>query len=238
MALVLRRGLLAGLVAGLVSGAYLLVAGEPVIDQALRYEVMPAGHVEVVSRGTQHLGLVVGAVLYALALGGVFAFVAFLLEPRLRGGSAWDRSIRLAAVAFATVWLVPFLKYPANPPGVGDPTTVGDRSRLYLAMVAVSLGASVAAWQIARRLAERGVEPWRRQLAVGAGYVAVVGLALALLPQVPVRVLVPAQVLWEARLASASGQALLWAVLGAVFGVLSVRAEDRDRPEVPAGAGR
>ena len=237
MAVALRRGLLAGLVAGLVTGAYLLMVGEPVINQALRYEVVPPGQVQVVSRGVQHGGLVAGAVLYGVALGGVFAIVLAVLAQRLRGGSAWDRSIRLAAVAFATIWLVPFLKYPSNPPGVGDPSTIGQRSSWYLVMVAVSLGASIAAWWLVRRLADRGVEPWRRQLTVGAGYVAVVGLALALLPDIPQRITVSAQVLWEARLASASGQALLWSVLGAAFGVLSIRAEERERPDVAVGAG-
>src|SRR4029453_7053585 len=91
MALVLRRGLLAGLVAGLVSGVYLLLVGEPVIDQAIRLQAAapggaPAG--EVFSRGTQRLGLVGAATLYGLAVGGVFAILYQLLEPRMAAGAA------------------------------------------------------------------------------------------------------------------------------------------------------
>jgi Probable cobalt transporter subunit (CbtA) len=228
MALVLRRGLLAGLIAGLVSGVYLLLVGEPVIDQAIRLEAAAGGPaVEVVSRGTQRLGLVAAATLYGLAVGGVFAIVHQLLEPRIAAGTAWDKAIRLAAAGFGTLFLVPFFEYPANPPGVGDPATAGTRTRLYLAAVAISAVISLLAWLAARRLAELGVERWQRQLAVAAGYLVAVSLAYTLLPEVPQQVNVPAEVLWEARLASASGQALLWACVGAAFGALGMRAERR-----------
>jgi hypothetical protein len=240
MALVLRRGLLAGLIAGLVSGIYLLFVGEPVVDAAIRLEAAAsggAGAAELVSRGMQKVGLIGATTLYGLAVGGVFAIVHQLLEPRMAAGTAWDKSVRLAAAGFGTLYLVPFLHYPANPPGVGDPSTAATRTRLYLAALAASLLVSLAAWLAARRLAELGVERWRRQLAVGAGYLVAVGLAYAALPQVPQRVAVPAELLWHARLASASGQALLWAVLGAAFGALAMRAEARAAQTVPAAAG-
>jgi Probable cobalt transporter subunit (CbtA) len=230
MALVLRRGLLAGLVAGLVSGVYLLLVGEPVIDQAIRLEAAASGGApaaEVFSRGTQRLGLVGAATLYGLAVGGVFAILYQLLEPRMAAGTAWDKAVRLAAAGFGTLFLVPFFEYPSNPPGVGDPATAGTRTRLYLAAIALSAVISLLAWLAAHRLAELGVERWRRQLAVGAGYLVAVGLAYAVLPEVSQRVNVPAEVLWEARLASASGQALLWACLDAAFGALGMRAERR-----------
>jgi hypothetical protein len=241
MALVLRRGLLAGLIAGLVSGVYLLLVGEPVIDQAIRLEAAAAGGapaVEIVSRGTQRLGLVGAAVLYGLAVGGVFAIVHQLLEPRMAAGTAWDRAVRLAAAGFGTLFLVPFFEYPANPPGVGDPVTAGTRTRLYLAAIALSAVISLLAWLAARRLAELGVERWRRQLAVGAGYLVAVSLAYTVLPDVSQQVNVPAEVLWEARLASASGQALLWACIGAAFGALGMRAERKAAraPAAPASA--
>jgi Probable cobalt transporter subunit (CbtA) len=228
MALVLRRGLLAGLIAGLVSGVYLLLVGEPVIDQAIRLEAAASGGapaVEVFSRGTQRLGLVGATVLYGLAVGGVFAIIHRLLEPRMAAGTAWDKAVRLAAAGFGTLFLVPFLEYPSNPPGVGDPATAGTRTRLYLAAIALSAVISLLAWLAARRLAELGVERWRRQLAVGAGYLVAVSLAYTVLPEVSQPVNVPAEVLWEARLASASGQALLWACIGAAFGAFGMRAE-------------
>jgi hypothetical protein len=227
VASLLRRGLLAGLGAGLVAGVFYLIAGEPVVQQALHYEIAPAGGhtVAVFSRGTQRVGLVAATLLYGAAMGGVFGFLYALLEPRLRAGSPWDRSLRLAAVAFASAWLVPFLKYPSNPPGVGDPATGPERTRLYLIMVAVSIAASAGAWLLSRRLAAGGLPRAPRQLVVGAAYLIVILAAYALLPEVRQESNVPSAVLWDARKASAGGQALLWLSLGVSFGWLSLWAE-------------
>lgn len=233
MASLLRRGLLAGLLAGVVAGLFYLLAGEPVVQQALRYESAAGGPaVEVFSRGTQRLGLVTGVALYGTAMGGVFGFLYTLLESRLAGATAWERSLRLAAAAFASAWLVPFLKYPSNPPGVGDPSTGPYRTRLYLTMVAVSLAACVGAWLLSRALAARGLPRAPRQLVVGAAYLVVILAAYALLPEVHLDTNVPAAVLWDARKASAAGQALLWASLGVSFGWLSLWAESRSRAVV------
>jgi len=231
VASLLRRGLVAGLLAGMVAGLFYLIAGEPVVQQALRYESAAAGGhaVEVFSRGTQRVGLVAGVALYGTAMGGVFGFLYTVLEPRLAGATAWERSLRLAAAAFASAWLVPFLKYPSNPPGVGDPATGPYRTRLYLAMVAVSLAACVGAWLLSRALAGRGVPRAPRQLVVGAAYLVVILSAYALLPEVRLETNVPTAVLWDARKASAAGQALLWLSLGVSFGWLSLWAESRSR---------
>ncbi len=227
MAPFLRRGLIAGLIAGVAAGVFYLLAGEPVIQQAIGFEsAAGGGHaVQVFSRGTQRLGLLAGVGLYGTAMGGVFGFLYALLEPRFAAGSAWDRSLRLAASAFASAWLVPFLKYPSDPPGVGDPSTATERTRLYLAMVALSVATSAAAWLLARHLERRGVPTAPRQLLVGAGYLAVILGLYALLPPFTDEIGIPASVLWDARRASAGGQALLWLVLGAGFGWLSVWAE-------------
>jgi hypothetical protein len=234
VASLLRRGLIAGLLAGLVAGLFYLVVGEPVVREALSYErAASGGHaVEVFSRGTQQVGLLAGVLLYGTAMGGVLGFLYALLEPRLAAGSAWDRSLRLAATAFASAWLVPFLKYPSNPPGVGDPATGPERTRLYLAMVAISLAASVGAWLLSRQLAGRGVPRAPRQLAVGAAYLLVILAAYALLPEVRQESAVPAAVLWNARKVSAGGQALLWLSLGVSFGWLSLW-EEGARSRVP-----
>jgi hypothetical protein len=223
----LRRGLLAGLVAGLAAGVFYLIVGEPVVQQAIGLESAARGPhaAEVFSRGTQRIGLLAGVGLYGLALGGVFGFLYAVLEPRLKATSAWQRSLGLAGVAFASAWLVPFLKYPSNPPGVGEESTIGQRTRLYLAMVALSVATSAAAWLLARHLERRGVPTAPRQLLVGAGYLAVILGLYALLPPFTDEIGIPASVLWDARRASAGGQALLWLVLGAGFGWLSVWAE-------------
>lgn len=240
MTVVLRRGLLAGLIAGFVAGLFFFVVGEPHIAQALRYEVVPPGaeSVEVFSRTVQREGLLAATTLYGAAFGGVFSFLFAFLAPRMRSGSSWDRSLRLAAAGFVSVWLVPFLKYPTNPPAVGDPNTINERTALYLTMIAISLGAVVAAWMAARRLADRGVERHIRLLLVASGYVAVIGAAFALLPGNPDPITIPAKLLWSVRLTSAAGQALLWSLIGAVHGLLALRSERLEAAALPLGDQR
>ncbi len=225
----LRRGLAAGLLAGIAAGLFYFVLGEPQIEKALRFEVVPPGEqsVEVFSRTVQRTGLFGATVLYGIALGGLFGFLYPFLARRLRSGSAWERSIRLALGGFAAAWFVPFLKYPTNPPAVGDPNTISERTSLYLAMLAISLAAAAGAWTAARRLAERGVERHRRQLAVGAGYLAVIAAAYGLLPANTDPIEIPAKVLWGARIMSGAGQALLWTLVGVAYGVLTLHAERR-----------
>jgi len=229
VASLLRRGLIAGLLAGVVAGVFYLLVGEPVIQQALRYETVPAGAhtMQVFSRSTQRVGLVVGVSLFGVALGALFAVVSALVGPRLAPASGWDRSLRLAGVCFAALWLVPFLKYPANPPGMGSPSTAPERQRLYLAMLMVSVGAAVGAWLLARLLARDGMRRETRQLLVGAAYLAALAAAWVLLPDTSEPTALPAALLWQAREVSAAGATLLWLVLGVSFGWLTVRAEGR-----------
>jgi len=231
VASLLRRGLIAGLLAGLVAGVFYLLVGEPVIQQALHYETVPAGThtMQVFSRSTQRVGLVVGVSLFGIALGALFTVVYALLGPRLAAHSGWDRSLRLAGVCFAALWLVPFLKYPANPPGMGSAATAPERQRLYLIMLAVSVGAAVGAWLLARWLARDGMRRETRQVLVGTAYLAVVAGAWVLLPDTAEATALPAALLWQAREVSAAGAALLWLLLGVSFGWLSARAEQRQR---------
>jgi predicted cobalt transporter CbtA len=133
-------GLVAGLIAGLVAFGFMTVAGEPAVDQAIAYEEAhsPPAEQEAapVSRGTQKgLGLLTASTVYGLALGGIFALVFAYAYGRVGRASPSRTALWLAAAAFVVVYLVPFVKYPPNPPAVGDPDTIGDRTALYLVMV-------------------------------------------------------------------------------------------------------
>lgn len=232
MGSVLLRGLVAGALAGLAAGLFFLAAGEPLIERALTHETR-SDAVEVFTRPVQQVGLIAGTVLYGASVGGVFSVVFAFVAPRLRTGSAWNRAIRLGAVAFLTVWLVPFLKYPSNPPAVGAPETVHYRTGLYLAILVVSVLASIGAYLGARRLEQRGLPPHVREPLAAAAYLAVVGLSFVVLPGNPDPVSIPASLLWSARLVSAGGQFLLWFVLAAVLGVLAERDGRRVLREAP-----
>ena len=222
----LVRGVAAGLLAGLAAGLFAYFFGEPHVDRALALEA-GGGFNEVVSRPVQRLGLVVAVVLYGTAIGAIFGLVFASLRDRMAAPDDWGRSLRLSAALFAGLFFLPFLKYPADPPGTGDPSNVGVRTVIYLVTVAVCVSAVFMAWSVGRALREQGTGPVARQVAVGAGLVGVLaGFFLAMPPATNPEGF-PGDVLWDFRISTLGTQALLWATLGAVFGLLCERANGR-----------
>jgi predicted cobalt transporter CbtA len=134
----------------------------------------------------------------------------------------------LASAIFVGAALIPFLKYPANPPTVGDPSTIGVRTAAYFAIVGLSLLAILTAWYASRLLRERGVSAPVRQMAVGLGLVVVVAGLFVGLPAATDPGEFPAGLLWSFRLSSLGTQLVLWTGLGAVFGLLCERANRRE----------
>lgn len=227
VALYLRRGLAAGLLAGL----FALFVREPSVDQAIQLEEAAAGGAQeegIFDRTTQKTGLFFATGLFGVAVGGVFGTAYAYFRGRLTSGSDWARSLSLAAAIFAGASLVPFLKYPANPPTVGDPATIGSRTASYLAMVALSLLAVLAAWYVTKTLRERGVSPPVRHITVGLGLLVVVGLLFVVLPASADPGEFPAGLLWEFRLSSLGSLLVFWAGLGVFFGTLCERANRKD----------
>ena len=229
----LLRGMLVGVVAGLLCFGFLKIAGEPPVDSAIAFETAldatknPQGQAEpaLVSRKTQAgIGLFTGVVIFNAAFGGLFALAFALAYRRIGDFGPRGVSALLAGIGFIAIYLVPMLKYPASPPSVGDPDTIGMRTALYFSFVAVSLLAAVAAGMLRRRL-QRPLGGWDSVLVAGGAYIAVmlaVGLALPAVNEVPDQF--PAVVLWQFRVAALGAQLIMWATLGLAFGALSERA--------------
>ena len=53
------------------------------------------------------------------------------------------------------LYIVPNLKYPANPPSVGEPETIGMRTGFYFLMMLISIAAMVAAITLRKGLVPR-----------------------------------------------------------------------------------
>ncbi|MEX0172662.1 CbtA family protein [Streptomyces sp. LMG1-1-1.1] len=243
----LVRGMLAGLIAGLFAFTVAYVVGEPPVDGAIAVEeaqaaheahAAPAAHAghgggaaaedgaeeeEAVSRDVQStLGLATGVLVYGVALGGIAALAFSFALGRVGRFSPRATAALVGAGAFTTVYLVPFLKYPATPPAVGNPDTIGQRTTLFFLMILLSVLLGIAAVIAGRRLAPR-LGNWNATLAAGAGFVVVTAVAFAVLPSNDdaVKAGFPAALLWEFRVASLAIQLVLWAVFAVVFGVLA-----------------
>jgi hypothetical protein len=259
-------GALAGAVGGLLAFVFARIFAEPLIQRAIDYEsgrheaqealdraagVSTGEHEhEVFSRAVQgNLGAGVGIVLFGIAMGLLVAVVYVVLLGRV--GQVGPRSLALlvAGGGFLGVYLVPFLKYPANPPAIGHEETVTVRGTLYLVMVAASIVLLIVAVAVGRGLRAR-LGTWNAALAGGAVFVVAIGIVMALLPSVgeladnvaiyghhatetplPLRdadgTIVfpgfPADVLAGFRLYSILAQVILWGAIGLVFGTLAER---------------
>jgi predicted cobalt transporter CbtA len=222
----LRRGMAAGLLVGLLAGLFAFVVGEPVLDKAIALEEASGGahHEEIFSRSTQKVGLFFATGLFGVTVGGIFGIVYAFFRDRLAAGSELGRSISLSGAIFVGAFLIPFLKYPANPPSVGDPSTIRERTAAYFALVALSLLTMLVAWLSARALKAQGFDAPRRRLLVGVGLVLVVAVLFLSLPAGPSAEGFPSGVLWAFRFSSLGTQVVFWAGLGLLFGWLCERA--------------
>jgi len=213
----------AGLFAGLIAGLFHYVATEPVIEQAIAQESMmhpeEADEPPVVTRDVQRVGGIVGWVLYGLFMGLIFGAVYALARPHFGRVGLVLNGVLSAGVAYWLIGLLPFLKYPANPPGVGDPETITYRQTLFVLFWVLSVGGVLVAGWVLRlvRARTRSAEAWVATLVV---YVLYATLLLALMPPNPDPVQMPPALMASFRALSLIGLTLFWLILGVTFGLL------------------
>jgi hypothetical protein len=241
----LVRGMLVGLAAGVLAFAFAFAFGEPQVQHAIDFEDHLArlhhepAEAELVSRGLQRtLGLLTGTVVMGIALGGLFSLVFAWAYGRIGAMSPRLTAAVLALGAYLTVTVVPFTKYPANPPTVGNPDTIDKRTILFLTMIAITILAAVAAARLRRELLGRlGV--WNAALVAVAAFVVVIAVAELILPAVhEIPQGFPADVLYRFRLASLGINLTLWTTIGVGFGAVAQRllAASESRRSVASGS--
>ncbi|NUX59538.1 CbtA family protein [Paraburkholderia youngii] len=226
----LVRGMLAGIVAGLLTFAFARIVGEPQVDQAISFEEKAAAargeapEPEIVSRETQAgLGLLTGVVTYGAAFGGLFSLVFAYAYGRAGSLSVRALSAWLALGAFIAIVVVPNIKYPANPPSVGDPDTIGARTGLFFLMIAISLATMVFSLKVRRRAAAK-LGPWNGSIVAGLVFVAIIAavqLSMPVINEVPATF--PAVLLWKFRVAAIGMQVVMWTTIGLLFGAMVER---------------
>ena len=250
------RGLLAGALAGALAFVFARIFVEPVIERAIGFEDGVAqaheathggGHehgVELFTRGVQaNIGMGFGVLAFGLAMGALFAVVFTVAYGRVGNVSARLLSVLVAGGMLVSLYVVPALKYPANPPATSLEETIRQRTLLYLLMVVLSAALLVAAVVLGRRLVAR-FGAWNATLVAGAGYVVAIAVVMLVLPTIdetpgPLRdaggTIVfegfPAADLYEFRLYSLGTQVVMWTTIGLVFAALSSRLLESKRKE-------
>ncbi|MCW3158780.1 CbtA family protein [Micropruina sonneratiae] len=248
----LVRGLLAGLIAGVAAFVVGYVVGGPSVGASIAIEEAGGGHSHgdeaeapaeaedegtVVPRDLQStLGLATGTLVMGTALGGLAGIMTGVAFGRFGRRSARSTALAVAGTAFTVFYVVPYLIYPPNPPAVGLTETIGYRTGLYVAMLAISIVAAVLGLYLARMLRGR-LGAWYAGLVGVGGYAVIIIIALLVLPrynEVPDDF--PATVLFAFRQASVITQAVLWGVIGVVLGELTHRLMVRGAAATPVPA--
>lgn len=232
----LFKGMMAGILAGLMAFAFAHHFGEPQVDRAIGLEKSMSAlahqhgasadseEEEVFSRQTQSgIGLMTGMALFGAALGGGLALAWAFSYQRFGPSNPRVLALCLALGGFLAMSLMPGLKYPPNPPAVGNPETIGYRTGLYFVMMLLSIGIVIAAaWlshQLMPRLGRADAMMWATLFAV-----ALMLVVCALMPTVnEVSDHFPADLLWRFRISSFGTHLVLWSVIGVVFGALAER---------------
>ncbi len=221
LAIVLVSGALAGTIHGMAN----LAIVEPYLDEAIGIENQnlfasgeekdtPEFWVEYSSyRDWQKGGQVLAGAILGTSMGALFGIVYAFSRNSLPGKNDLRKTFTLAAIMWVTIYFIPFLKYPANPPTVGDPETVVLRSILFLSFIAISGFGAVGFYQLYKRLQSKS------KIAAFVGYAIFITIVFALMPPNPDEVSAPMDLVNGFRAMSVVAVSVFWVSVAAILGM-------------------
>ena len=218
--------LVSGFVAGVIHGAVNLVIVEPYLDEAIEIENQnlfatglaedtPQFWAEYSSyRDWQKSGQLLAGGILGMSIGALFGIVFAYSRNSLPKGHTIKKTFVLAAIMWLTIFLIPFLKYPANPPTVGDIDTVVLRSILYLSFIAISGFSAVGFFILYKKLQNK-----KKGLAF-VGYAVFITTVFFIMPVNPDEVKAPMDLVNGFRAMSVIAVTTFWIAEAIIFGML------------------
>ena len=216
--------LISGAIAGTVHGVTNLAIVEPYLDEAIGIEnqnLFASGEEEdspefwieySAYRDWQKGGQVLAGAILGTSIGALFGIVFAFSKKALPGNNYVKKSIVLAGIMWVTIYIIPFLKYPANPPTVGDGETVVLRAVLYLSFIAISGFSAVGFYQLYKRLVDK------KKILAFIGYGAFISIVFFMMPPNPDEITAPMDLVNGFRVMSAIGVSIFWLVIGITLG--------------------
>ena len=217
--------LLAGCSAGVIHGLVNLALVEPYLDRAIGIENQhmfasgdakdsPQFWAEYYSyRAWQKGGQLLAGAILGTSIGALYGIVFGYSKNILPGNTVLKKALVLAAIMWLTLYLIPFAKYPANPPTVGDPETIVTRQMLYVVYIAISGFGALGFYQLYKRL--KG-----RKMIAFIGYAGLMSAAFVLMPQNPDAITTSMDLVNGFRAMSIVGVSAFWLSIGLILGVL------------------
>jgi predicted cobalt transporter CbtA len=224
--------LISGCFAGLIHGGINLVIVEPYLDQAIGIENQtlfaigeeedtPAFWVEYNSyRVWQKSGQILAGAILGTSIAALVGIVFLFARNALPEGNNVKKTLVLSGLMWFTIFVIPFLKYPANPPTVGESDTVMIRAILFVSFIAISGLGAVAFYQVYKKLQNRKILAF-------IGYAIFITIAFFLMPENPDEITAPMDLVDGFRGASFVAVSIYWLTLGLILGGFIEKLEER-----------
>ena len=216
--------LISGALAGLIHGTVNFAIVEPYLDQAIGIEnqnLFESGEEEDTPefwveyegyRVWQKSGQILAGVILGTSIGALFGIVFALSRNSLPGNHDVKKALVLSGIMWVTMYLIPFLKYPANPPTVGDSETVVLRAILYLSFIAISGFGALGFYKLSQKFQNK------KKLVALVGYGVFISVVFFTMPENPDEITAPMNLVNEFRIMSILGVTSFWASIGIILG--------------------
>jgi predicted cobalt transporter CbtA len=222
IAITISSGAIAGTLLGLINQ----VVVEPYIDNAIAIQTqraVNAGQIidpiqQTHYRMWQKAGEVVASTIYGTSLSALVGIVFAYSRNTLPGSNNKKKALVLTGIMFFVLFLIPTLKYPANPPGVGNPETIYYREILYVDFIATSGFTALALAIISRKLRNNNPLSSNKILILPLIYVIVMACAFVFFPPNPDKITIPVDLITSFRIAGAFTIAIFWGLMGIILG--------------------
>ena len=214
--------LLAGAIAGTILGAINQVAVEPYIDYAVELEMQNTNQssqiinpAEFTSyRLWQRGGEMLAGTILGLSIGSLFGIVFAYTHNSVPGSNNKKKALIVAGIMWFVLFFMPALKYPPNPPAVGNPETIYYRQSLYVAFLVISGFSALGLAFLYRKMGALNI----KKAIIPAAYAAIISGAYLAMPANPDPINAPMDLVMGFRITSAITISMFWGLLGVIFG--------------------
>jgi predicted cobalt transporter CbtA len=214
--------LLAGAIAGTILGAINQVVVEPYVDHAIELEMRnTAQSGQVINpaefaayRFWQKGGEIIAGTILGLSIGSLYGIVFAYTRGSISGTNNKKKALIVASIMWFVLFLMPALKYPPNPPAVGNPETIYYRQSLYVAFLAISGFSALGLTFLYRKMASSNT----KKAIIPSAYAAIMAGAYLAMPANPDPINAPIDLVIGFRITSAITISVFWALLGIIFG--------------------
>jgi predicted cobalt transporter CbtA len=216
--------LISGAIAGTILGLINQLLAEPYLDRAIGIEVQnretsgeDVDHNELVQyRSWQKGGAILAGAILGTSLSALFGIVYAYSRDSLPGSNNKKKGLVLAGIMFLVIFFIPMLKYPSNPPAVGDPETIEYRESLYISMLVISGLSALGVALLYRILGQTQRES--RKIIVPVIYIVIIALAFTVLPSNPDEITISSDLLMNFRIITTITMAIFWGIMGILLG--------------------